>query len=52
MDLFYASSEKSHNLNDLHIIGVTCIFIASKYNEIYPLRLKTIVEKIGHYKIT
>jgi len=31
---------------------VTSIFIASKYEEIYPLRLQTVYERIGHKKLT
>jgi hypothetical protein len=38
--------------NDLHIIGVTTIFLACKYEEIYPIRLKTVFEKIAHMKLT
>ena len=52
MDLFYANSEESFEINDLHIIGITCMFIASKYNEIYPIKLNTVYEKIGHCKIS
>ena len=36
----------------LHLIGVTCMFIASKYNDIYPLRLKILHEKIAHRKLS
>ena len=28
------------------------MFIASKYNEIYPIKLKNFYEKIAHYKFT
>lgn len=37
---------------DLHLIGVTCMFMASKYEDIYALRLKVICEKIAHKKLT
>ena len=36
---------------ELHITGVTCMFIASKYHDIQPLLLKTVFNKIGHTKI-
>lgn len=37
--------------SDLHITGVSCMFIASKYHDIQPLLLKTVFNKIGHTKI-
>ena len=33
------------------MIGVTTIFIACKYEEIYPLRLQTVHERIAHKKL-
>lgn len=38
--------------SDLHLIGCTCMFIASKVVDIKPLRLKAIEEKISHGKLT
>lgn len=52
MDLFYSKIGISLDLDQLHPIGVTAMFVASKYNEIYPIKLKTFYEKISHYKIT
>ena len=37
--------------SDLHLTGVTCMFIASKYEDVQPLLLKTVFNKIGHTKI-
>ena len=37
--------------NDLHIIGVASMFIASKFEEIYALKFSTVYEKIGHKKL-
>jgi hypothetical protein len=34
------------------MIGVTAMFMATKIDEIYPLKLKTVYEKIGHRKLT
>lgn len=36
----------------MHLVGVTCMFIASKYEEIYPFKLKLVYEKIAHKKIS
>jgi cyclin B/cyclin A len=32
----------------LHGIGVTAMFVASKYEDIYPLKMKTVYDKIAH----
>lgn len=39
-------------LQDLHLIGTTCIFIASKYEEVFPLKLELICEKVSHNKFS
>ena len=33
-------------------MGVACMFIACKYEEIYPFKLSTVYEKIAHKKLT
>ena len=35
----------------MHLVGVTAMFIASKYQENYPIKLKLVYETIGHKKI-
>ena len=47
----YNKNSKSLELHDLHLIGMTCMFIASKFNDIVPLFMKTVFAKIGHSKI-
>lgn len=42
----------SLELNELHITGIVAMFMASKYEDIFPLLMKTVVKKIGHEKIT
>ena len=51
---FFECKKKKKTLipEDLHLIGVTSMFIASKYHDIRPLRLKTVQEKIAHNKLT
>jgi len=51
MDLFLERTNIQQEVSDLHLIGVTCMFMASKYEEIYPLRLSVVHEKIAHKKI-
>jgi hypothetical protein len=37
---------------ELHLLGVATMFMASKYEDIYPLRLKIVHEKIAHKKLS
>lgn len=52
MDSYFNIVKRSIEPSELHLIGVTCMFIASKYNDIYPLRLKTMQDKIAHKKLS
>jgi len=52
MDRYFKFSQKSLNPNDLHGIGIAAMFMASKFYDVYPLRLKIVYEKIAHKKLT
>lgn len=52
MDYYYSCEQRRLKTSDLHIIGVVSMWMASKYEEIYPLRLKTLESKIAHGKIS
>jgi hypothetical protein len=47
-----SEEKKQLELHELHITGVTCMFMASKYEDVYPLLMKTVFNKIGHKKIS
>lgn len=51
MDRYLSQSTKPLELGELHITGITCMFIASKFEDVYPLLMKTVFNKIGHTKI-
>ena len=51
MDEYFRKAKKRLEVGELHVIGVTCIFMACKYEEVHPLRLKTVFRDIGHSKI-
>ncbi len=53
MDKYYKSlSHKAPvEVSELHISGVSSMLIASKYEDIYPLKLSVVYEKIAHRKI-
>lgn len=51
LDRYFKLKPEVREISDLHIIGVTCMFIASKYEDIYPLKMKMVYEKIAHKKL-
>lgn len=51
MDRYFDSLNKQNisiELHELHAIGVVCMFMASKYEDVYPLLMKTVFNKIAH----
>ena len=48
MDSFISKSRKVIHDEDIHLIGLTCIYIASKIEDIIPLRMSHIVKSLGH----
>lgn len=55
MDRYFNYCEKKRKIlepEELHLIGVTSMFIASKYHDIYPLRIKIVQEKIAHNRLS
>ena len=52
MDNYFKKCKSTLKPEDLHLIGVTCMFIASKYQDVYPLRLYVLYDKIAHRKLT
>jgi hypothetical protein len=51
LDRYFKGKQETREVSDLHIIGVTTMFIASKYEDIYPLKMKMVYEKIAHKKL-
>lgn len=51
---FLRIKEKGTTLNnkDVHCIGVTAMYLASKYEDIFPLHSKIVSEKIAHKAIS
>ena len=51
MDRYFKNCPGPKEVGDLHVIGVTTMFLASKFEDIYPLKMKTVYEKIAHKKL-
>ena len=52
MDRYFKLTQKTFSPTDLHQIGVSAMFMACKYEEIYPFKLQLVHEKIAHEKIS
>jgi len=50
MDRYFKASQRNLPSGELHLTGIVSMFIASKYEDIVPLMMKTILNKIGHNK--
>jgi hypothetical protein len=50
MDCFLKKSRKPQEVKDLHLIGVASMFSACKYEEIYPIKLDTMFDRIARKK--
>lgn len=48
IDAFLFKTKKKLKNEDLHMIGVTSLFIASKYEEVSPIHMHDLIEKICH----
>lgn len=48
MDLFLQKTNTVLENSNMHLIGVTCIYIASKYEDVIPIRMHSIHTKIAH----
>jgi hypothetical protein len=52
LDLYLSKETNSLENKDIHLIGVTCMFIASKYEEVQPISIKTFHNKISHQRFS
>ena len=50
MDAYLKRSRVTLQVKELHLIGLTAMFLASKYEEIHPLKLEVIYDKIARKK--
>lgn len=48
LDNYFNSTKKSVSVRDLHLLGVTSIFIASKLEDLMPFSLEVLYHKIAH----
>ena len=52
LDRYFENCKNCLNADDLHKLGITCMFIASKYCDVFPIKLQMASDKISHGKIS
>ena len=52
MDMYIAKCKTCLSNNEVHLIGIVAMFIASKMEDIYPIRMSHVRTKISHGKFT
>lgn len=52
LDRYFKHTPKNLHPDALHLAGICAMFIASKFCDIYPIKLKMVVEKVGHNKFS
>ena len=50
MDKFLFKTTSKQQVKDLHLIGVAAMFSACKYEQIYPIKLETMYDRIARKK--
>ena len=48
LDYFLWKTSTVYKNEEMHLIGIAVMFIASKFQEIYPINMKDCVQSIGH----
>ena len=51
MDRYFKMKKETLEVSNLHVVGVAAMFLASKYEDIYPLKMSVVFEKIAHKKL-
>ena len=50
IDSYLDETEERHSIAELHLLGVSCMFTASKVEEVRPLKMRSVVEEICKFK--
>lgn len=52
LDRYFKHSKRALVSTELHLLGIACMFIASKYEDVIPILMRTAVNKIAHNKFS
>lgn len=48
MDMYIKNCPSVLENSDIHLLGVTCMYIMSKYEDVIPIRISSVYHKISH----
>lgn len=46
-DAYFAKSDEEVTVSTVHLVGVVCLFIGTKVEDVSPLLMKTVLEKLA-----
>ena len=51
---FISKYEQGHSIGpeNLYLLGMTSVLLSSKFEDVDPIRMKTLLEKAGHNRFT
>ena len=52
LDRFLEQTEKEVAQNDIHLLGIAAMFVASKFEDVIPLFMKTMIIRVSHGRLT
>ena len=55
MDRYFIAKSRENivlTYPDLHLIGIVCIFIASKYEDVEAITMNSLIDEIAHKKFS
>ena len=52
MDLYFKRSDEKLKVSDLHLTGIACMFLASKFEEVRPIFMSEMIDNVGHFSFT
>ena len=48
MDMYIKKSQQVLDNSHVHLLGVTCMYMMSKYEDVIPIRISSVYHKISH----
>jgi hypothetical protein len=52
MDQYFKRTKTTLYVEDLYLTGITCMLIASKFEEIRPIAMRELIEDVSHFNFT
>lgn len=52
LDSYLLKTKRKFTNSDIHLVGITCFFIASKFEDMWPLCMSVIIDRIAYNKFS